>query len=539
MSTPSPLFRLCLALVLAPAYLAAAKLELPIIFSDHLVLQREIRAPVWGRAAAGAAVRVQLAGEPALTTKADTAGRWQVEFVGLKARSRPATLVIASGTETITVRDVLVGEVWYAGGQSNMGTPVDQTTGAADETASPGDALLRMFTVGTSPARTPQFNPTGRTWAFKETSRWYLAQPPHTGKFAATAYYFAKELRAYLGDVPVAILHVAVGGRPIQSHCSPASLARTELGRRQLATWERDIVDWDSGRLQAGYPARLEAWRASGKGESDKPRPPVDPRTDAWQPTTLYNGMVHPHMPYGFRGAVWYQGENNVKASEEPRFYADTLANMIADWRGRFGHEFTWLIVQLAGFRSPVTVPEPEDPARVQWAWPFLQDQQRVAHERVARTGLVVAHDIGEENNIHPANKREVGRRLFRWARHFDYGGGVVPSGPLFARADFRGSEVVVSFKYAAGLRTRDGRAPGHFDLAGADGRPHWANARIDGDTVVVSSPSVPQPVQVRYAWASQPAAANLVNAEDLPASAFVATKDDPTGMGVVFTDRP
>lgn len=529
--------RLCLALVLAPACLAAAALELPIIFGDHLVLQREIKAPVWGTADPGAEVAVTFAGRTH-RTRADTDGRWMIAFERLPTRTKGSALVVTSGAETVTVNDVLVGEVWYAGGQSNMGTPVEQTTGATEETASPGDPLLRMFTVGMSPARTPQFNPTGRTWAFKDTSRWYLAQPPHTGKFAATAYYFAKELRAHLGDVPVAILHVAVGGRPIQSHCSPASLAQTELGRRQLAAWERDIADWDSGKLQAGYPARLEAWKASGAGENERPRPPVDPRTDNWQPTTLFNGMIHPHVPYGFRGAIWYHGENNVKASEEPRFYADTLDHMIADWRGRFGHDFTFLIVQLAGFRSPVTAPEPADPARVQWTWPFLQNQQRLAHERAARTGLVVAHDIGEEDNIHPANKRDVGRRLARWARHFDYGGGVAPSGPLLARANFRGAEVVVSFRHAAGLRTRDGRAPGHFDLAGADGRPHWADARIEGGAVIVSSPAVPHPVQVRYAWASQPATANLVNGEGLPASCFIATTTDPEGRGEALSSR-
>jgi len=516
-------------LITAPA---GAALEVPYIFQDHMVLQRGIRAPVWGKAAPGAEVHVTLGSEHELRTQADAQGQWKVDFKGLKTRTTGTLLTISSGTERITIRDVLVGEVWFASGQSNLAHPLEFSNGGREEVVRHSDPHLRVFTVGLTAAPEPQFNATGKSAAFKELSRWYSAIDSQALRFGGTVYYFGKNLRAYLGEVPVGIIQCAVGGRPIQSFCAREALLKTDLGRRQLEAWRKQIEDWDSGEMERGYPARLAAWRASGSGDAGKPRPPMDPRTDNWEPTVLFNGMVSAQIPYGLRGAIWYQGENNTRSAEEPRFYAETLANMVGDWRRRFGHDFTFLIVQLAGFRAPDTKPEPVDPERVHYGWPFLQNQQRIAHEIISRSGLVVTNDIGEVANIHPGNKLEVGRRLARWAMHLDYGMELRPGGPLLDHAEFRGAEVVVSFRHAQGLGTRDNRAPAFFDLAGADGKLHWAEARVENGAVVVSSAKVPDPVQVRYAWSSMPAAANLVNDEGLPASCFLATREDPRGRG-------
>lgn len=523
-----------LAASLLVAVRAGAALEVPYIFQDRMVLQRQIKAPVWGKSSPNAEIRVHLGDVHELRTRADAEGRWKVEFSGLKTRTAGTTLTISSGEERIIIKDVLVGEVWFASGQSNLAHPLEFSNGGREETVRHSDPQMRVFTVGLTAAPEPQFNATGKSAAFKELSQWYTATDGKALRFGGTVYYFGKNLRAYLGEVPVGIIQSAVGGRPIQSYCAQETLVQTDLGRRQLAAWRKQIADWDSGEMERSYPARLVAWQASGEGQPSQPRLPMDPRIDNWEPTVLFNGMISPQIPYGFRGAIWYQGENNTRSAEEPRYYAETMANMVRDWRQRFGRDFTFLIVQLAGFRSPGENPEPIDPERVQYSWPFLQNQQRIAHEIISRSGLVVTNDIGEVANIHPGNKLDVGRRLARWAMHLDYDMELSPGGPLLEQVDFRGAEVVVSFRHAQGLRTKDNRAPAFFDLAGPDGKIYWAQARIKDGKVVVSSPHVPRPAQVRYAWSSMPAAANLVNDEGLPASCFVATKDDPLGLGGV-----
>lgn len=537
-STPDlsvPMKPFVLFLLLAACSLCQAALELPLIFTDHMVLQREIKAPVWGKADAGAAVEVRLLGQ-VLSTRADGTGHWMVAFNGLPTLTEGTTLVITSGNEKVTIADVLIGEVWFASGQSNMAHPLEKTANGVEEATNHSDPLLRLHAVGVTPAYTPQWNATGLNNVFRKKSQWHTATNGQAAHFGGTPYYFAKELRARFGNVPVGILQCAVGGRPIQSFTSRESLAKNDLGRRQLAALDHSVAEWDAGRLGKDYPERLAAWEGGEKNPQLKPRVPIDPRIDTWETAALYNGMVHPQIPYGFRGALWYQGESNVKPSEEPRYYADTLTHMIRDWRRRFGHDFTFLIIQLAGFRSPVEAPQPVDFDQMQYGWPFIQNQMRIAHERVPRTGLVVINDIGEVDNIHPGNKLDVGRRLANWAMHIDYGAKIVPSGPLFKRARFQGSEVTVAFDYANGLKTRDGKPPGHFDLAGADGILRWADARIVGNKVIVSSPAVPQPTQVRYAWASQAPNANLINAAGLPASCFQASTDDPEGRGEIIT---
>jgi len=497
-----------------------------------------METPVWGRAAPGSEVRVWLGDTPALTARADDAGNWKVMFKGLKTRVEPTTLIVTSAAESITLRDVVVGEVWFAGGQSNMGTQLKDTTNGGAEAVAHSDPLLRMHVVSRSPSDKPQFTTKGTSYSFGKASQWYADTEGQAAKFSATGYYFAKELRAHLGEVPVGILLCVVGGRPIQSHCAPEVLERTDLGRRQLAAYHVAVKGWDSGKAQAEYPAKLKAWEAAKQNIRLKPMKPVDPRTDFWQPASIYHGMIRPQIPFAFRGALWIQGENNTLQTEEPRYYADQLTNMIADWRSRFGHEFTCLIVQLAGFRSPSAVPQVPNPALMQHNWPLLCDQQRIAHQRIPRSGLVVAHDLGEVDNIHPRNKLDIARRLMRWAEFYDYGGKTEPSGPLFEKAEFTGSEVIVRFQHAEGLTTRDGQPPAHFDLCGSDGKLHWAKARIDDGKVMLSCPEVPQPVQVRYAWSNQPATANLTNSTGLPASAFLATKEDAEGKGEVLTDR-
>jgi sialate O-acetylesterase len=226
--------------------------------------------------------------------------------------------------------------------------------------------------------------------------------------------------------------------------------------------------------------------------------------------------MIHPFVGYTMRGAIWYQGEGNAKAGAVP--YDETLPLLIRDWRGRWGDVFSFYFVQLANFRAPSTEPGTPDP------WPLLQDRMRQILTNTPKTGMAIINDTGEAKDIHPKNKKDPGERLALWALAKDYGKDLaVWSGPLYRTAQTRDGAIRVAFDQAgSGLKSRDGGPLKRFEIAGQDQAWHWAEAKVDGtDGVLVSSPAVPKPVAVRYAWASNPEGANLVNSEGLPASVF------------------
>jgi sialate O-acetylesterase len=226
-------------------------------------------------------------------------------------------------------------------------------------------------------------------------------------------------------------------------------------------------------------------------------------------PSVLYNAMIVPIVPFAIRGAIWYQGESNAGRAYQ---YRTLFPIMIRDWRSAWGHEFPFYFVQLANWHANKAEPDESD-------WAELREAQTMTL-REPQTGMAVTIDIGDENDIHPRNKLDVGRRLAAWALADTYGQKVVPSGPLFDRFTIEGDKVRIRFKHGGGLKTRDGGAVKGFAIAGEDRRFVWADARIDGDSVIVSSPKVLKPVAVRYAWADNPIA-NLYNAAALPASPF------------------
>lgn len=232
-------------------------------------------------------------------------------------------------------------------------------------------------------------------------------------------------------------------------------------------------------------------------------------------PSVLYNSMIHPFVGYTIKGAIWYQGEANAKDGKVP--YDQTLPLMIRDWRERWGDEFSFLSVQLANFRAASTEPGTPD------AWALLQDRMRLILKTTPKTGLAIINDVGAADDIHPKNKKDPGERLARWALAKDYGMDVVYSGPLYRDHSVKGDSLRVTFDAIGdGLKTRSGGPLARFEIAGKDREWHWADATIDGkDAVLVRSSNVPQPVAVRYAWASNPEGANLVNSEGLPTSIF------------------
>jgi hypothetical protein len=498
-----PAFRPLLAaltLTLAALTNLHAEVRLPAIFSDHMVLQRDADVMVWGWAEAGEEVSVGLAGQ-VQTTKADVAGKWRVQLSKL-ADLGPHTLTV-EGHNKLTIRDVLVGEVWLASGQSNMEMRMSKTEGFADEQANADCPQFRMFNVVRKTSREPQSDCQGE---------WLVCSKKAVGSFSGTAYYFGRELHRSVG-VPIGVIHSSHGGSPIEAWTSAEALKARPEFKELLDRWEERDRTYDAAAAQANHEQALVAWRraaqeakAEGRRPPSAPKPPVDSRDDHHHPAVLFNAMIAPLVPYTLRGAIWYQGESNGHSELDCRLYATQLPELIEDWRKRWGlGEFPFAWVQLPAYNVSGRY------------WPFIRESM-LKSLAVTNTGMAVTIDLGSTNTIHPLNKRDVGIRLSLWARATVYGEDVPWSGPLPARHEVRGDAVHLRFSHCAGgLRAKDGELRG-FELAGADRQWHAATARIRKDVVIIESPSVKRPVAVRYAWHFNPDG-NLFNSAGLPAS--------------------
>lgn len=476
---------------------AAAEVRLPAFFGEHMVLQRSGATAVFGRADPGERVTVELRvpdpspGGGLFTASAeavaDADGRWRVNLDLRETPAAPGELVVV-GSNRIELRDVLVGEVWLCGGQSNMEWPLRLTENAEAAVAEAQVPLLRLFTVGKRVAAEP-------VDAMELTGRWVVCTPETAAHFSAVGYYFGREV--------------------LRSRRAPVGLISSNWGGTPAESWTSEATLQGGGELYAEILRRRDNARAR------------DARVLATQPTTapwynqhaaatLYNGMIHPLFPTTLAGVIWYQGESNAGRAWQ---YRTLLADLIRDWRRGFEAELPFLIVQLANFRQV-----PETPGEDAWA--ELREAQAVVARTVPRCGLAVAMDIGEAEDIHPRNKKDVGLRLALLARRVAYGEDVVASGPVFRGMELRGSEAVLSFDFADGGLMVRGDTLGGFAVKGGDGVWRWADARVEGEQVVVSHPEVARPVAVRYAWAIN-APAPLYNRWGLPAVPF-RTDDDP-----------
>ncbi|MCE5326633.1 MAG: sialate O-acetylesterase [Planctomycetaceae bacterium] len=449
-------------LVVSPAF-AAGELKLPAIISDHMVLQAEKDAPVWGWAPADAKVTVAFAGQK-LTATADKEGKWSVEFKGLKSGTA-GKLVVSAGDKTLTVNDVLVGEVWLGSGQSNMWWRVSQSGNAKAEAAKANYPHIRMFTVNQAGAPAPAGDCAGA---------WHVCTPQTVMGFSATAYYFGRELHTALKQ-PVGLINSSVGGTPIESWLPAAP--------------KTDDAKADAPKATPA-PRRRGARRSAGGGD-------------------LYNGMIAPLAPYGLRGFLWYQGESNAGKG---KLYVTQLATLIKTWRDAWGDESAcFLTVQLPNFQAPQKQPVEGS------GWAMVREAE-LKSLALPKTGIAVTIDIGEAGNIHPGNKQDVGKRLALWALGTVYDKKLVYSGPLYKAMKIDGDKVILSFDHAQGLAARKGEKLKGFAVAGDDKKFVWAQATVKGDTVVISGASNPK--AVRYAWANNPDC-NLVNGAGLPASPF------------------
>jgi sialate O-acetylesterase len=630
---------------------AASQLTVADPFTDHMVLQQGRKIPVWGTAADGERIFVELNGKKAATTVKD--GKWMIRLPAMKAGG-PWDMTVRSEDSTVVLRDVLLGEVWLASGQSNMEWTVVNTMNAEAEIASADYPNIRFFTAEKAFSTSPLPSVKGR---------WEVCSPETAGRFSAVAYFFARKL--HLDDgLNVGIIHTSWGGTPaeawtdlrtLESEPELASLAasfeafRKDAGRSQAesakkmddwnawwddrfmddtavkAGWaapEADLTEWTAteipgsgsilgtfdgtvwyrrdadipvewagrdlvlklgpiddfdityfngveiGRIfrdrpnwymiprQYTVPGALvkagpntiavrvtDSWLGGGFGDDpgllklavaegdgssavplagtwmsrtefrlDPASGPVRPQAgnESQVSTLLYNAMIHPFVPYGIRGAIWYQGESNDTRYVE---YRALFPAMIRGWRKAWGQgDFPFYYVQLANYKQRLDAPAESD-------WAGLREAQTMTL-RLKNTGMAAAIDIGAASDIHPRNKQDVGKRLALWAEAKVYGKDIVYSGPMFRSVRFEGVKAVVTFDHAeGGLEVKGTKAEG-FAVAGPDGKFVWAEAEIQGNRAIVSSPDIPVIKAVRYGWADNPAV-NLTNRAGLPAVPF------------------
>ena len=506
--------KLCLTLCLLTATLTAqAEVSLPKLFSSHMVLQRDMPIHLWGNATPGESITATFHDLTNTTTTGAT-GRWSI-YLPAQPAGGPYTLTI-QGTNTITYNDILLGDLWFASGQSNMEMPLSgfgpstQIEDADKEIAAANFPDIRLLLIERDSAEYPRED-------IRATTGWSVCTPASAKDFSAVAYFFARDLQKALADkqlhIPIGLIDSTWGGTPAEAWTSmdtlgsnaslmPVFAARAERSDHEATEIRLDAID--------------KQLRAEGKPTT--PNRDWHANPDSWQPAALYNAMIAPLTPLPIRGVIWYQGEAN-SALNTAGLYDKLFPAMIQDWRQHWAQgNFPFLFVQISAFAST-----PKE------SWGELRDAQRKTLS-LSNTGMAVTIDIGDEHNVHPANKQAVGERLSLLARNIAYNEDIPSSGPLFRLAYPDKGAMHLWFEDAAGLHAKNGALEG-FEVAGSDRVFLRANAHIDhaagGDTVTVSNPSIPNPQYVRYAWPNFPQA-NLFNGANLPASTF-SSLEPPT----------
>ena len=490
-------FACAIAVLLLPSCLLAAAQPAK-IFSDHMVLQRGLPVEIWGTANSGEKVAITFDGQE-VNTIAKNDGRWRVTLKSMKASSVGRALVVQSGEHKVVIRDVVVGEVWFAGGQSNM----DYKVGGMAKRLPEGKAMLasakfnairfRKINERDSPVPLNEF---------KGSGQWQVCSPQSASRFSAVGFVVARRLHLEL-KVPVGVIDCSWGGTPIE----PYIPAKAFVGHPTLE--------------------KLAAYAKAGDVKSIKSmRGGTYVRSNAWLAGAIYNGRITPVAGYGIRGALWYQAESNCGRGEDPRDYAHKMRALVKGWRAAWKRkDLPVYYVQLPQWKS--------------YAWTYARQEQLRASD-VAGTGMAVTIDLDNANDIHPPNKIDVGERLARWPLAKVYGRDVAASGPIYKSAKVRGVSMIISFDHIVGglligdvkdggkgigdvKESKAGRLHG-FELVGDDGVWHEAKAVVSGETLVVTCMQVPKPLAVRYAChpvAQKDKPWNLYNKAGLPASPF------------------
>jgi len=498
-------------------FAARATVELASPFTSHMVLQCDMKVPVWGVADAGEMVTVEFAGQRA-AIQAGADGHWRVDLrpLAASAESRPLTVTGSQTAQPIQLDDVLVGEVWLASGQSNMDFSLSKkvkyfagVTNEEAEIAAANYPLIRMFTG----AAAKNYAPTNRVGG-----EWQACAPETAPAFSAVAYFFARDLQREI-KMPVGIVTLAFG----------ASTAEAWIRRETLADDPRlkpllDSFDAKVQTFRTNPPPVVAAPRSEDVNPKDpnpasvatnavprrRHRAPAsrDPVQDQHNATVLFNGMIAPVIPYAIRGVIWYQGESIVGGATGRALYPHVQATLVRDWRALWAEgDFPFYIVQLAGQDADSNNP--------------LVREAQATILQLPDTGMAVTTDIGERKNVHPKNKQDVGDRLARIALAKAYGRNLEYSGPEYASLQVEGDKIRLKFSHLGGGLIARGGPLKWFAIAGADDKFAPAEAIIEGDTVLVHSDTVSAPVAVRYAWVNFPEGCNLFNAAGLPAAQF------------------
>lgn len=538
---------LSIAAIVAAIAPASAEVKPHVLFGDRMVFQRNQPLPVWGTADPGEEVHVHLkvttadgAREEGQSAKADKDGKWMAKLAAFPAGTE-GTLTIRGAepkrnekkSNAITFKDVLVGEVWVCSGQSNMEWSMNATVkegGGAEGIKNSANAQLRLFTVPkwAQPEPRSGINPA----AGGQSGKWLVSGPDTTGSFSAVAYYFGQKLQKELG-VPVGVIHTSWGGTPAQAWTSTEALLADPALKYYAEALEASKKAYDPVKAKEKHAADLAKWKEAvekakkdGKPAPKQPQMQQMPGNSPNEGATLYNGMIHPLLPFAIQGAIWYQGESNAG---KPIEYRTLFAKMILDWRAKWGRDLPFYCVQLAPFNAG-------NPAGENWA--YLREAQAIASENVKNAGVAVITDVGHATDIHPQKKGPVGERLALLALAKTYGKKVEYSGPAFKSLAVEGNKAVVSFDHAEGLAAAkfsmagaenvgaEGKLVG-FTVCGADKVFHPAQAKIEGDKVIVTCDKVAVPVAVRYGW-NNFCVCNLTNKAGIPASPFRSDKFDP-----------
>jgi len=487
------------SLVLLSAIPLAADVKLSALFSDNMVLQQGIKVPVWGWADEGEKVEVTFANRTVSTVARD--GKWKVELPELKSSTTPQVFTV-TGRNRLELKEVLVGEVWIASGQSNMEWGMRSSYQPSNDIARATNPNIRLFTV-------PKLKANEAVGDTK--SKWEQCGPATVANFSAVAYYFGRDLQKSL-QVPIGLIHTSWGGSPAEVWI------RNEILRNN-PDYRRDLLDAYPAQL-ARHKESMAKWEAeTAKLKSEGKKQTANAPWAPWKPSELYNGMIAPIIPFACKGAIWYQGESNADRAEE---YQSLMADLILNWRNDWKQqEFAFLQVQLAPWdknRKRSLEEISSKPEESNWA--ELREAQQIVAEKLPLAGVVVITDAGDKDDIHPAKKEPVGARLALAAQKIAYKKRITAFGPTYKSMKIQGAEIALTFdNLGSGLEAKDGELKG-FAIAGEDRKFVWAKAEIQGNKVVVSSPDVSNPIAVRYGWLDYPVV-NLFNREGLPASPF------------------
>lgn len=498
--------------VVAWSGVAIAEVRLPAILGDDMILQQEMGAPIWGWADPGETVKVvgSWGNKARATTGAD--GKWKV-FLQTPSHGGPHTLKI-TGTNELTIDNVMIGEVWLCAGQSNMGWRLSAVFDGREDAAAADYPNIRIFRSERKHSPEPQEDVVGK---------WVPCAPDSAATCSAVSFYFARKLHQELG-IPVGIVLQAYAGTPIEGWMPKEIQMKDPRTRKNVEEVDAESAAYDRALAKKQLERAHERFKAGTRRGKPVLRTPGN-----WghqYPGNIFNGMIHPVRPYGIRGAIWYQGERNAKDVAQAANYLNQLPLLIRYYRsswhelsdGNVAEDFPFYFVQLPGWR-----PAQSEPVEAEAAWAVSREMMRLVARSMPNTGVAVSIDTGDEILLHPKGKKPIGLRLAYLALKKTYGKDFVDYGPFFNSHQIEGDKMVLTFdSVGSGLMAGKKGPLNSFAVAGQDQMFVWADAVIKGDTVILSARGISAPVAVRYAWAMNPSQRNLLyNKEGLPASPF------------------